>query len=283
MRLRRFRPVARLFSLGSAPVLTCYNVALPRWQGADMRIMLLSDLHVSSPWTGTKGLARLVKDVNERKPDLILLAGDFLADPVIPGRCASAAEIVAVLSMLSAPLGVFAVLGNHDWADCPLAGGGDTSRNSVIEAFTPSPIDLLINDHRSLTHQGQNFVLAGLDSQVPYHRDWSQGRHDPEQALAGSPDGVPVLMMAHEPDYFAESKMGEDLTLSGHTHGGQINLFGKRFIVPSKYGARLAYGLHQQGNRSLVVSGGVGFSGIPLRFMQPSEVVEITLTAGQPR
>ena len=91
------------------------------------------------------------------------------------------------------------------------------------------------------------------------------------------PDDAPVILMAHEPDIFPKVPERVALTLSGHTHGGQINLFGWRPIVPSDYGQRYAYGHIVEGERDLIVSGGLGCSILPIRFLSPPEILIVEL------
>ena len=240
-------------------------------------IAVLSDLHVGSIWTTTRDLERYVGQVRALGPDLILLAGDFLMPEPLPGRGATAAEIAGALAGLDAPLGVYACLGNHDWRDCPLAQATEYARNSLAEALPEAGIRLLVNEATPVA--GTDLWLVGFDSQRghPVGRIPAP-RHDPEAAFADVPDGAEVILMAHEPDYFAERDDRAALQVSGHTHGGQMNLFGWRPLTPSRYGSRYAWGHHRDGNRHLVVSGGVGYSGVPLRIAQPPELTLIRIT-----
>ena len=88
-------------------------------------------------------------------------------------------------------------------------------------------------------------------------------------------DGAPVILLAHEPDIFTRVPARVSLTLSGHTHGGQVRLFGYSPVVPSRYGNRYAYGHIVEDDRNLVVSGGLGCSIMPVRFGVPPEILEI--------
>jgi len=101
--------------------------------------------------------------------------------------------------------------------------------------------------------------------------------------LAKVTDDAPVIMMAHEPDIFPRVPERVSLTISGHTHGGQVNLFGYTPVVPSKFGSRYVYGHVVEGGRDLIVSGGLGLSGLPVRFGVPPEVVLIELGADDTR
>lgn len=254
-----------------------HRIADPRWTAGALRIAVLSDLHVGAPWVPLPELERMAAEVTALRPGLILLAGDFLASRLLPARRAVAADIMAALAPLSAPLGVFAVLGNHDWWDCDLARATGRRRNSVREALDASHIRLLDNSAARLDHGGA-FWLAGLDSQQPWRGRNPAGRHDPEAAFAGVPEGALAILLAHEPDYFAQQDPRAFLQISGHTHGGQVNLLGWRPLTPSAHGGRYAWGHVREGGRHLVVSGGVGYSGLPLRLFQPPEITLVSLT-----
>lgn len=272
-----FDHTRKLVAFRGRPTFFDYDISLARWQGRAMSIAVLSDLHIVAPWVSLREIRRIVEAVNAASPDLIVLAGDFLAGPTIPGRRANAKEIVHELSELYAPQGVFAILGNHDWEDCRLARETNNVRNSVAEAFAASPVALLRNSNSVLNHHGQAFALVGFDSQIPTPRDWSQGLHRPDKAYQHVPEDIPAILLAHEPDYFDSDDTRADLQISGHTHGGQMNLFGWRPMTPSQFGSKFAYGHHRSGDRHLIVSGGIGFSGLPMRIGQAPEITWITI------
>ncbi|MEO8531489.1 MAG: metallophosphoesterase [Deltaproteobacteria bacterium] len=251
-----------------------YGIETPRWTAKPLKIAMISDLHTLAPWTTFDHLKRAVRLIMAEAPDLVVLGGDFLAGQVIPGRRAAPQATLDALAGLDAPLGVFGVLGNHDWIDCPLANENGFTHSSVTDAFAASPFTLLSNEAVELA----GFWLAGFDSQCP-EKDWTSGKHDPEKTFAQVPADATVILMAHEPDYFAEKEGRAILQLSGHTHGGQGNFFGWRPVVPSRYGSRYAYGHTVENGCHLVVSGGLGFSGFPLRIGQPPEVTVVTISA----
>lgn len=274
MRPRRFHAPVTAFS---RPRLVRHEIADTRWQLPDLRIAVLADLHVCRPWTSLAALRRIVDLTNALAAELILLPGDFLADGNLPARPVPAAAIAAELARLAAPLGVAAVLGNHDWWDCPLARATGFRRNSVAEALAGGPVALLDNRALRLTHGGGDFWLVGLDSQRALRKRGLPGLHRPEVAFADVPAGAPAILMAHEPDYFAEGDGRAFLQISGHTHGGQFHLMGWRPLTPSRYGSRYGYGHVREGGRHLIVSGGIGYSGLPLRILQPPEITLVTL------
>ena len=253
------------------------RIARDDWPHKDLSIAVLSDLHFTSPWTPISGLPGLVAKVNALRPDLILLGGDFLASKSMPGRHASADDAARELRHLEAPLGLFSVLGNHDWKDCREAPENGYRTSSVTRAFREAGMALLINESRYI--ERFDFWLVGFDSQEGHKELHDPApRHDPDAAFADVPAGARAILLAHEPDYFAKGDERAFLQVSGHTHGGQANIFGWRPMTPSLYGGRYAWGHVREGGRDLVVSGGVGYSGVPMRIAQPPELTLIELT-----
>lgn len=277
MSLRRdYRPL----TFFSHPRIVQHRIADPRWTMPDMTIAVLSDFHICRPWTPLTALRRIVAMTNALKPDLILLPGDFIADRNLPARSVPANEIIAALAPLTAPLGIAAVLGNHDWWDCALARQTGFARNSVAEAIQASRISLLSNSAMPVEFGNGRFWLAGIDSQRALRRQGHPGLHDPDAAFAEVPPGAPAILLAHEPDYFAENDPRAFLQVSGHTHGGQINVGGWRPLTPSAFGSRYGWGHIREAGRHLVVSGGIGYSGLPLRILQPPEITLVLLQRG---
>lgn len=274
----RWAPV-RPLTMFSRPRIVRHEISDARWSLPDLAIAILADLHVCDPWTPLSALSRIVAATNALKPDLILIAGDFIADRNLPARGVPAADVVEALLPLSAPLGVAAVMGNHDWWDCRLSRDTRFARNSVVEALERSPIRLLSNRAERVAH-GAGFWLVGFDSQRALRRLGHPGLHDPDLAFADVPAGAPAILMAHEPDYFAQGDARAFLQVSGHTHGGQVNLAGWRPLTPSRFRSRYAWGHMREGGRHLVVSGGIGYSGVPLRFFQPPEITLVSLRCG---
>ncbi len=131
-----------------------------------------------------------------------------------------------------------------------------------------------------LTKDGQPFWLAGLGDQwafrTPGGRSF-EGVDDLVGTLDKVSDDAPVILMAHEPDIFPSVAGRVALTLSGHTHGGQVNLLGWTPVVPSKFGSRYAYGHIVEADNHLIVSGGLGCSILPIRFGMPPEIVVIDI------
>ena len=176
---------------------------------------------------------------------------------------------------LEAPLGVHAIPGNHDWW---------TDIVEVREALTGAGIAFYQN--RAVRIGGDApFWLAGTDSivahRMPGHGNF-RGADDLPGTLAQITDAEPAILMAHEPDLFVDVPDRFAVTLSGHTHGGQVRLpFVGRPVIPSAYGQRFAYGHIEEEGRDLIVSGGLGCSVLPVRFGVPPEITVVTLRAAE--
>jgi predicted MPP superfamily phosphohydrolase len=238
------------------------TLALPGWPREldGVRLGVASDLHAGAPHAGERKLAAVVERLNGEAPDAILLLGDFIdAHPLWGGRV-SPEQIARELSALRAPLGVFAVLGNHDWKQA-----GDRMWRALEDA------DIEVLENRAVRTGG--FHVAGL-------ADLRCRRPDLPTTLAAVQPGEPVVLLAHDPDVFPYVPERVALTLSGHLHGGQVAIpVIRRPAIPSRYGERYARGHVVEEDRHLFVSSGVGTSGLPLRLLAPPEVVLLELVS----
>lgn len=239
---------------------------IPGWPAArnGLRVALLADLHVGSPYYGIGKLREVVRRTNAAQPDLILIAGDLVIDDVVGGRWVSPEAVAPELGRLQAPLGVYAVLGNHDWwLDAP----------RVQRALERAGIPVLEDRALRIGRGGPPFWLVGIS-------DFWEGPHDVGKALAQVTDGAPALAFTHNPDIFPEVPARVSLTLAGHTHGGQVRLpLIGRPIVPSRYGERFAAGHIVEEGRHLFVTPGLGTSIIPVRFLVPPEISIVQLSS----
>jgi hypothetical protein len=227
-------------------------------------VAVLADLHVGSPFNGIEKLDRIIALTEGGGPDLVLLAGDFVIHDVFGGRFEAPEEIGARLGKLRAPLGVLGVLGNHDW-------WLDAER--VRRALETHGIRVLEDAALEVAAGDCRFWVAGVG-------DYWESPHDVARALAPVPERAPVLVFTHNPDVFPEIPGRVNLTVAGHTHGGQVYvpLLG-RPVVPSKYGERYAIGHVVEDGRHLFVTPGLGTSIIPVRFLVPPEVSILILEA----
>lgn len=237
---------------------------LPGFTGpcSGLEVVALVDLHTGSPHNGLAQLARLVERVNALEPDLVLLAGDYVIHGVVGGRFVSPEESAALLGRLEAAAGVYAVLGNHDWW---LDGG------RVRRALEAAGIPVLEDEARRTAAGGCAFWVVGVG-------DYWEGDHDVDKALAAVGDDAPVIAFTHNPDLFPRLPARFDLTVAGHTHGGQVDLpLVGRPIVPSRFGQRYAAGHVVEDGRHLFVTTGVGTSILPLRLRVPPEISVLEL------
>ena len=244
------------------------ELRVPRWPRRldGLRAGVLSDLHAGVPHAGLPVVERAVAALNEHAPDVHLLLGDFLDSSQILRREVAPDRVAAALAGLAAPLGSFAVLGNHDWRN---------SGAAMWRALARAGIGVLEERAVELVAPGRGpFWLAGLG-------DLRHRRPDVLRTLAAVPPGAPVLLLSHDPDVFPQVPERVSLTLSGHTHGGQVAIpLLRRPLLPSRFGERYARGLIEEEGRLLLVTSGIGTSGLPVRLLAPPEVLVLTLRAG---
>ena len=252
-------------------VVTRVEVASPAWSAGapDRRIVALADLHAAGPHMTPDRIAAIVARANAERPDLVALLGDYVFETWARTSFVAPEAVAAALAGLRARLGVFAVIGNHDWA---LDGA------RVRRALEGAGIPVLDNAARRVEADGGfAFWVAGVG-------DRDVDRDDLPGTLARVTDGAPVLLLTHSPDLFPDVPDRVALTLAGHTHGGQCDLpVLTRYVIPSRYGRRFSYGHIVERNRHLVVSGGLGCALLPVRFRRPPEIVVVTLRAAAAR
>ncbi|HUZ67847.1 MAG TPA: metallophosphoesterase [Beijerinckiaceae bacterium] len=260
---------------------TTYRLSPPKWPaGLRLKIAVIADLHTCEPYMSAARVRGICEIANAMKPDLTVILGDFngghmfVTGPVWPQEWAEA------LTVLKAPLGVWSILGNHDWWHGPLPNMRGDEGESVRKALRSAGVGLLENTVVRLTQDGRPFWLAGLADQLAYgrrHGQW-RGADDLNGTLAQVTDDAPVLLLAHEPLIFPRVPARVALTLCGHTHGGQVNfpIIGSPF-ARERFGAGLYYGHIVEGGRHMIISGGLGESILPVRFMRPPELVKIII------
>ena len=218
----------------------------------------------------TRRIGRIVDVLNAQKPDVIVLLGDFVNGlrPRYYTAKVPVQEWIAPLRSLHAPLGLYAVLGNHDWWSGEIP--------DIRRAFWKAGIPLLDNTAVKVTRGLEHFWFAGLYDQLAPE---SQGIWDLKATLSHVKDRAPVILLAHEPDIFTFVPPSVTLTLAGHTHGGQVHIpfVGRAGLMPDGRSTRNAYGHYQETGRHLIVSSGLGLSNIPIRFLVPPEIAIVTL------
>ena len=223
-----------------------------------LTIAHLSDFHCG-PHVHASSLRRAAQMAQALNPDMIALTGDF-----VQRRTAYAAECAEALSVLKAPLGVHAVLGNHDFWDDDRVVAAALRRNGLAP---------LRNESRRVQRRDLPLYVVGLDD-VRFHRA------DLSRALRGVPAGAPMIVLVHEPD-FADHAHAENvlLQLSGHSHGGQIRLPRIGALLLPSWGRKYPMGLRRTPRGIWVyTTRGIGVAMPPVRLNCPPEVTLLTLT-----
>ena len=232
-----------------------------------LRVAVIADLHAGAPYIDEAKIDRAVALTNDARPDLILLNGDYVIQGVIGGAHIPIETVARKLSLLKAPLGVFAVLGNHDrWEDAAHIG----------HALEAAGIPVLENISAAIARDDQLFYLVGIS-------DAFTTRPDIAGAFSSVPDGAKTLCFTHSPDIFPDLPAACALTIAAHTHGGQVWLpILGRPIVPSRFKQRYAAGLVRENGKTLYVATGIGTSIIPIRLGVPPEVSILNISASEP-
>lgn len=217
------------------------------------KIVFLCDIH-AGPYYSKERVDNLVSQVNAMDPDLVLLGGDYVS-----GEDTHINSTITSLSKLNAPLGVYAVLGNSD----PQHYSWEALKNSTT-----------INDIGNLgdwvgNNEGR-IRIGGIGAE--------NDRQSPEVAIGNAGTDDFVILLKHEPDYFAElDKSKVDLVLSGHTHGGQVTFFGIWTPILPENGKKYVSGVFEEDNSTLIVSNGIGTAGFPVRFFARPQIILINL------
>lgn len=218
------------------------------------KIIHLSDIH-HSPFTSFDHIARTVKIANRLNPDMFVLTGDYVSHETEYIR-----PVAELMGALRAEFGTHACLGNHDhWTD-PAA---------VTTAFRENGINMMINEGMRFEARGGSFWLAGVD-------DHMVGKTDIAAALKGSYPDEMKLLLAHNPIIFRKSvRNGVDLTLSGHTHGGQVRVRDRqRGLIRRR---KLSNGLHSRYDSQIYITRGIGTVVLPVRYQCPPEITMLEL------
>ena len=238
-----------------------------------LRVAQITDVH-HGPWLPAEYIAAIMQQVNATKPDLVLLTGDYVINS--PRYVEPVARAFATLH---ARIGVFAVLGNHDWWE------GAPRMRAALES---AGITLIDNRHEVVSPEGSLITSRRADNPVGLAvagvGDYWEDRVSADDALGGLPEAMPRLLLSHNPDVaedaaFLAAGHRVDLMISGHTHGGQVRIprLGTP-VIPSLYGGKYASGWVNGPAFPVYVNNGIGTSGVPLRYKAPAEVTLFDLT-----
>jgi len=234
------------------------EVVLDAWKGAPLRVAMIADLHVGSPWNGVDRVEALAERVSAEHPDVVVLTGDYAINRIFGGHKVAPGDWAPAIGAIDAPLGVYAVLGNHDWWN---------DEDAYRRAFEAAGVKMMDNRSAALRSGDDRIWLVGLGDSWTDHTDV-------EAAFAGVPRRASTIAFGHEPDIVDAVGRQADLVLAGHTHGGQvyIPIFSQRLLK-----LRFRRGRYDVHGVPLYVSSGVGMSVYPVRFGVPPEVVMLTV------
>ena len=261
--------------------ITEYRPRLPLWPASTpITIAALADIHANDPYMPLERLAQIVETTNALNPDLVVLLGDYPGTGRLISRAIPVAETAQVLKGLRARHGVHSVLGNHDWWDDVQVQRSRRGVPRIARTLSDAGLSVLHNAATRTGFRGQGFWVAGCGSLWAFNEGGGKflGANNLERTLGAVQDRDPVILLCHEPDIFPTVPRDRvALTICGHTHGGQVRLFGWSPIVPSAYGNRYAYGHIEEDGKHLIVSGGLGTAILPVRFGVPPEITLIRL------
>jgi predicted MPP superfamily phosphohydrolase len=220
---------------------------------------LVSDIH-AGPYMSKEEIDRYVVELNSLRPDIIFLPGDFVTirlDEIYP--------VIESVSELKAPYGVFGCLGNHEFYS--------RAPDEITRRLNDAGVKMLRNENALLDIRGAKLAILGID-------DLGHGDDFPA-AIRGVPPDMTKILMSHKPYFFpTAAESGVDLTLAGHTHGGQVVFVkvGDFTLAPATLASKYVAGLYDIGDSQMYVSRGVGTIGVPFRINCPPEVTLFTLT-----
>ncbi len=256
-----------------------WRISRADWTAKPLKIAVLTDIHLGEPYVGLRRLRQVVRRTNAINADLIVLLGDFAPGHKYISKPVSMEDAAPILAELRAPQGVYSVLGNHDWWEDHAAqrrGGGPCTYGEALEA-----VGIPVLSNQALKKDG--YWLAGLEDQIALRRRTATGRRFqglddlPATMAQVDDDGTPCILLAHEPYVLPRVPARISLTLSGHTHGGQVRIFGWSPVASRRYGQRYQYGHIQENGQDLVVSSGIGCSILPIRFGVVPEITVVEI------
>ncbi len=227
-----------------------------------LRVAVIADIHTGAPFIDDQKLQQIVARTNELNPDLIVLLGDYMSPNSWHSHRVEPEVTAAALRNLKAPLGVYSVLGNHDWW---------YNGEKVRIAFEQCGIHVLEDEAVEVKWHDKSFWLVGLADL------WTRPQHVGE-TIARIPPGPTIIALTHNPDIFPGLPQRVPLLLAAHTHGGQVNipLIGTP-IVPSRFGRKYTAGHIFENGHHMFVTTGIGTSILPVRFRVPPEILILTI------
>lgn len=218
------------------------------------KVALVSDIHLGTRFVDINKLNKIVDNINKNNPDIVVICGDLDALAIVDKNY-SITEVANSLKNIKSKYGIFAIMGNHDYLMSDIIGA----------VYQKSDIKLLKDDDSFINVNGKKIRIVGLEDL------WFRNS-SPRVVIGENNEKLPTIVLAHNPDYFPRVSQNTTITLSGHTHGGEICLpFIGSLTVPSEYGNRYRSGHIVENNKHLFVSRGVATLSFG-RFMSPPEV-----------
>ena len=273
---------ATAYETRSALTLASYAPRLPNWpEDLELKIAVIADIHACYPWMSEERVGDIVDLANALNPDLTVLLGDYVCTHRLVSGYVPPGAWAEQLARLEAPLGVYAILGNHDWWWAAIPTEPPDNSRSVRRALAEAGVPLLENQSVRLSQRGRPFWLIGLGdllAPVPNPRR-GHGADDLPAAMRAIDDDAPAILLVHEPYFFPWVPDRIALTLAGHMHGGQVNLpiIGPPIGLLKRGSGKYIYGEYVLGEKRMIVSGGLGTSLAPVRILRPPEVVMVKL------
>lgn len=232
-----------------------YNLEIDKQAFIDLKIIFLTDFHHSSI-VSRKFIRNIVRKVNDLDPDIIILGGDYIIN-----HKRYIKPLFNELSKLQVSIGIFGVIGNHDV---------NVSKQIVLDEMIKANINSLDNKSYWINLGNERIKIGGVG-------DYLYDKQLIEKTTADVSDKDYVILVSHNPDYIEDIRNNKiDLMLSGHTHGGQVTIFGLYApSIPSKYKQKYLTGLKTVNNIKIIISNGVGVVGLPIRFFARPQIVLI--------
>lgn len=244
-------------------LLTQKNIAISKWQGPKLRIAFFSDLHAGSPYINEEYILNLIQRINDNSPDLILIGGDLLINGIVGGSPIPIEKIALLLKNLKAPLGVYLVLGNHDWWN------DGFKVTAVMENYGVLSLD---NKSKLIRVSNQfSFWLVGIGDEFTNHANV-------KMAFSQVVGNEPRILFMHDPAAIFQVKENFFFAFAGHLHGGQVYVPGiGALITPGDAPKSWAKGWVDFQYGSIFVSKGIGTSILPVRMNALPEFVILEL------
>jgi len=229
-----------------------------------LRIAMIGDVHTDTHYINEAKLQKIVDLTNAQNPDVIVLLGDYMQGGRNNPNHVEPEVTARYLKNLKAPLGVYAILGNHDWW---------YNGEKVRHALETEGIPVLDDEVKELNWRGESFWLAGLADL------WTRPQHV-TATIDKAPAGSTIIALTHNPDVFPTVPQTVPLLLAAHTHGGQVNIpFVGTPIVPSRFGSKYTAGHIFENGHHMYVTTGIGTSIMRVRFRVPPEIVILTVNS----